>query len=383
MGLKIDDQEYTQRISNFKALVEREGLDAYIAGSVENAYYLSGLAYRPYERVFLVVVPLRDEPFLLVPKLEEEHATQVSSIKDVRSYFEYPSKAGEEWFDLLQGHLAGMETIGIESSLPAGIVDRVRSNGRRVKIVDLVEQLRIIKSPKEIEKMRFASKVADKIAQKLLKNSKEGAPLLSIIAPVTQELYSSVLGRIPDANLLVTTSTAAVWMGPISTMPHRAPSAFDAIKAGMVNVELIAVQADGYSAECERTFFSQRVDEGDAKIFGDMMEAREAALAEVRDGALCSAVDMAAKQLLVDRGYGTNILHRTGHGIGIGTHEEPWVAEGYDIELKENMVISIEPGLYFEGHGGFRHSDTVLVTASGYEILTRTPVDLASLTLPE
>ncbi|HMF34754.1 MAG TPA: M24 family metallopeptidase, partial [Candidatus Lokiarchaeia archaeon] len=109
----------------------------------------------------------------------------------------------------------------------------------------------------------------------------------------------------------------------------------------------------------------------------------ETALSEVGDGVLCSAVDLAARKVLIQKGYEENILHRTGHGIGIGTHEEPWIAEGWDYPLKENMVISIEPGIYFEGYGGFRHSDTVLVTKSGYELLTKTPVDLASLTITE
>jgi Xaa-Pro aminopeptidase len=170
-------------------------------------------------------------------------------------------------------------------------------------------------------------------------------------------------------------------MGAISTMPHRAPSAFDVIKAGVPNVELTTVQADGYSAECERTFFSKRAEDRAARIFNDMIEVREKALSELKADVLCSQVDSEVKNLLVKKGYEKNILHRTGHGIGVGTHEEPWVAEGWDYPLKENMVISIEPGIYLEGYGGFRHSDTVLVTKSGYEVLTKTPTDLNSLTI--
>jgi Xaa-Pro aminopeptidase len=379
MALRIDAHEYSQRVGNLRSLIESEELDVYVVGTVDNAYYLSGLAYRPFERVFFVVVPSSDEPFLLVPKLEEEHANQVSSIRDVRSYSEYPAKAGENWFAQLQKHLKKYRRIGVESSLPTGMLENIRSESRQVKVIDLVEQLRIIKSPKEVEKIRFAAKVADKIAQRLLKNSKEGAPLLTIIEPVSQEMYSTVLGKMPDANLLVTNSTAAVWMGAISTMPHRAPSAFDTIKAGIPNVELTTVQADGYSAECERTFFAKHVETRAGEIFEDMMQAREMALSKVRDGVLCSDIDSMTKKLLIDKGYQKNILHRTGHGIGIGTHEEPWVADGYDHLLKENMVISIEPGIYFQGYGGFRHSDTVLVTKSGYELLTKTLIDLTSL----
>ncbi|HMF34077.1 MAG TPA: aminopeptidase P family N-terminal domain-containing protein, partial [Candidatus Lokiarchaeia archaeon] len=190
MNLHIDSEEYSQRINKLRTLIEAEGLDVFIAGTVDNTYYLSALDYRPYERVFLVVVPLRDEPFLFVPKLEEEHAKQVSSIADVRSYSEYPAKAGQDWFVLLREYLKDYNNIGIESSLPIGVAQSIHGLENDTRVIDLVEQLRIVKSPKEVEKIRFASKVADKIAKRLLKNSKEGAPLLSIIAPVSQELYS-------------------------------------------------------------------------------------------------------------------------------------------------------------------------------------------------
>ena len=82
-------------------------------------------------------------------------------------------------------------------------------------------------------------------------------------------------------------------------------------------------------------------------------------------------------------GYGDEEqrLHRTGHGLGLGNHEAPWIAEGSDQVLEENMVISIEPGIYADGLGGIRHSDTILVTRDGYEILTKLPTDMDSLTM--
>ena len=113
------------------------------------------------------------------------------------------------------------------------------------------------------------------------------------------------------------------------------------------------------------------------------MEARNKALELVREGALCSEVDLAAKNSLIEMGYEKYLLHRTGHGIGIGTHEAPWIAEGYDKPLKENMIISIEPGIYIQDYGGFRHSDTVLVKKDGYELLTKFPRELEELIIPK
>jgi Xaa-Pro dipeptidase len=112
-----------------------------------------------------------------------------------------------------------------------------------------------------------------------------------------------------------------------------------------------------------------------------MREARKRAFALVRPGAPCAEIDAAANGFLRDEGYGDRLLHRTGHGFGLSTHEGPWVAAGSEEVLEPGMLISVEPGIYLPGTGGVRHSDTVLVTGDGYESLTRYPTDLESLTL--
>ena len=95
----------------------------------------------------------------------------------------------------------------------------------------------------------------------------------------------------------------------------------------------------------------------------------------------CAEVDTAATDFLRTEGYGDYLLHRTGHGFGLGNHERPWLAAGSTETLQANMVVSNEPGIYLPGVGGIRHSDTILITADGYENLTRYPVDLADLTI--
>ena len=110
-----------------------------------------------------------------------------------------------------------------------------------------------------------------------------------------------------------------------------------------------------------------------------MQEARRKAFELVRPGASCAEIDCRTKEFLQKEGYGDKLLHRTGHGFGLGSHEGPWVAEGSQETLQENMLISIEPGIYLPGVGGVRHSDTVLVTKAGYEVLTKYPTELDRL----
>jgi len=118
------------------------------------------------------------------------------------------------------------------------------------------------------------------------------------------------------------------------------------------------------------------------KLFALFMEARQKAYELVKPGIRAEEVDRQVLRIIQDAGYGGNILHRTGHGFGITGHEPPWVALGSDHVLETNMVISIEPGIYVEGVGGFRHSDTVLVTEDGCTSLTRFPDSPKDLVLP-
>lgn len=377
--MEISKEEYLRRIENLQKKLEEENLDAYLVSNWENIYYLTGLAYRPFERPFFMLVPRSDSPTLLVPKLEEEHAHDVARVGEVHAYWEFPAKEGKNWFDSLREIVKDYSSMGVESSLPLKYLRYLPE----VVAKDLVEDLRLVKSKKEIEKIAFASEVADRAVDVLIGNSAEGVIALTAIANVSTEVYMKVLGKIPNANLMVTGSTAAVWPAPISSMPHRAPGPFDVIKAGLPNVALATVQSDGYSGECERTFFATRVEDKAKRIFEDVMEARNKALEMVREDAVCSEVDLAAKNYLIEKGYKENLLHRTGHGIGISTHEAPWIAEGYNKLLKENMIISIEPGVYIKGYGGFRHSDTALVKKNGYELLTRFPRELEKLVIPK
>ena len=139
---------------------------------------------------------------------------------------------------------------------------------------------------------------------------------------------------------------------------------------------------DGYGVELERTFFLGAVPEPTKAPFDAMIAARARAYELARPGANLSDIDRAVRAVIADRGYGDRILHRTGHGFGITGHEAPYVAEGYDRALEPGMLISIEPGIYIPGIGGFRHSDTVLVTDAGCVPLTRAPESLADLTIP-
>ena len=128
-------------------------------------------------------------------------------------------------------------------------------------------------------------------------------------------------------------------------------------------------------------FFSIILTKDEHELFQHMMNARNAALGMLKSGVRAADVDAEARNYLIRYGLENHLLHRTGHGIGLGNHEAPFVAEGSSDILEENMIISIEPGIYIEGVGGYRHSDTVRITKDGYELLTRAPLEIDDVTI--
>jgi Xaa-Pro aminopeptidase len=170
----------------------------------------------------------------------------------------------------------------------------------------------------------------------------------------------------------------ACWPAPYSAQPHSIPPLGARLGKGPAQM-MCFLRVNGYAAECERTVFVRPPSREETELFGHMLAAREAAFAALRPGAPAAAADMAARTYFERHGLDGYMLHRAGHGIGLGNHEGPWLSEGSAHVLAENMIVSVEPGLYVPEIGGFRHSDTVLITKDGYERLTAQPTALADV----
>jgi Xaa-Pro dipeptidase len=202
-----------------------------------------------------------------------------------------------------------------------------------------------------------------------------------IYGEVVRAMMGKTLAEIPDANLLVCSFVGAVWPPSLSHDPHIVPTPFTAMTEGGPHVSIVTAQVNGYGVEVERTFFLGSVPEFAKRPFEVMMRARATAYDMLKPGAVLEEIDKKARQVLIKAGYEKNILHRTGHGLGITGHEAPYVALGDRRELEPGMLISIEPGIYIAGEGGYRHSDTVLITETGYARLTDAPDSLEGMTI--
>ncbi len=369
----ITNQEYLDRLAKLRQQVAANGLDAFIVSSTDSIFYLTGISYIPFERPFFIIVKPGGPAALLVPALENVHL-QGPNIDIVHSYWDYPSPAGQGWMERLHELLSGAKAVGVEPTLPLEIHERIKDFSVSVK--PLVEHLRLVKSPGEVQMIRQAAKYADLAVQKVIAATYYGVSDLELFSQ--GRAVQMQIMKDTEYDILTTSILCGAYPGPLSAQPHGVPTPAHRLKDGS-HIAGAAIRANGYSAECERTIFTSQPSGDLRDAFAAMVEARKRAFDLVRPGAACAEIDKAASGYLRDKGYGERLLHRTGHGFGLSIHEGPWVAEGSDDVLAENMLISLEPGIYLPGIGGVRHSDTVLVTRDGYETLTHYPADIESL----
>lgn len=375
--------EFQRRSQALVTAIGLAELDHYVVTTGENIFYFTGATFEPLERPFFLVVGADGSRRMLVPLLEAGHLHKAWGLADgsIASYREFPAPSGEGWPDrLLDGeYLSGR--FGFEPACTWEIGERLRAAGALA--VDLIEPLRIVKSPWEIAQIGRAARYADIGLSKVLRAAWAGATVAETYAP-TQSLLRQVIREVPDWDALATKVIAAAWPAPISAEPHSIPHLADRLGAGP-HVALVLTRINGYAAECERTFFTVKPTPDERELFHAMTRARELAFGMVRPGVSCAEIDACVNASLSSCGFSDlrTRLHRCGHGFGLGNHEPPWLAEGSTHLLAENMVISIEPGLYIENVGGYRHSDTVLVTADGYRCLTHSPTSLDELVLPK
>ncbi|TKJ19794.1 MAG: peptidase M24 [Promethearchaeota archaeon Loki_b32] len=372
-------EELSNRLKNIRRLMKEQNLDYYISFNPVNIYYLTNFAFYVHERPFILIIENEGLPKMVIPRLEKGHFESRALCElEFVVYYEFPAQKGENWNDYYQEQIRGDATVGIESELPIGIANK--TPGKKI-VSDIIDETRIIKTDYEIGRIYHACRVVNKGHRVLLKKCRPKVLEFALYKEVTDSMTSKIVQDIPHANFRATQTTGAVWPPSISHDPHLIPHIFKEMEEGGPHVSIVSAQVDGYGVEIERTFFLGHVPEETIKPFEVMFEARALAYSMLKPGTIMSEVDKKVRKLITEKGYGDYIIHRTGHGLGITGHEAPFLAEGYDKPLEKNMVISVEPGIYIPGIGGFRHSDTVLITEEGYQKLTKAPETLEEVTI--
>ena len=374
-----EKEELAGRLAKVRALMEEKEIDYYISFDPVNIYYLTNFANHVHERPFILILPRKGTPTMLCPLLESSHVKiRARCALEYATYYEVPSPNGQNWFDVYKTLIDQKAKVGIESVLPVGIANQ--TPGKHV-VADIIDDVRLVKTAYEIGRTVHACSIINEGHRKLLEITRPGVMEILIYGEVVREMMGKTLMEIPQANLIVSKFVGAVWPPSLSHDPHIVPTPFTTMEEGGPHVSIVTAQVDGYGVEVERTFFLGRVPEQARKPFEIVMKARALAYELFKPGAVLEEIDRKVRQVLIDAGYEDRILHRTGHGLGITGHEAPYIALGDSRKLLPGMLISIEPGVYIPGEGGYRHSDTVLVTETGCIRLTKAPETLEELTI--
>ena len=371
----ITKEEYYQRIKLTKKNISESNLDTLIISEEEDIYYLTGLTYKSLERLFLLVIKENDVTFI-VPKMELAHLKSVDNVSQIITYWEYPAIKNESWQEVLYQQIKTSNLVGIGNKTPFEIASYIISQNISITENSIIEKQRWIKSETEIKLIKNACDYCNKSIHQLNNSVYYGMSELEVFS-IGRSVQQKIIKE-TNFDYLATNILIAAWPSRISHQPHGNPKVSDILTDGS-HISLSFLRVNGYAAELERTFFTSKPTKKQVEIFDLMLEARQRCYAILKAGAIAEDIDLAAKNFLIEKGYKNHIMHRTGHGIGLGNHEGPYLAEGDKTILKENMVVSIEPGIYIEGVGGFRHSDTVRITKTGYEILTDCADDITSL----
>lgn len=396
--ITLSQSEYQNRIQKIRKELAKRQLNAlYLTGDT-SILYTTGFSHISTERPAALIVPLDGEITFMGPVIERDHIEAAAPIiKRIYSYLDYPGETHP--MDLFAGWLKeiglGNKSIGIDN--PAGASGRWGYTGspisekvpeaKFVKAKDIVESLRLIKSDEEITLIRESSKWATVAHRFLQKFTKPGLWDVEVSLKASLEASREMkkkLGLQYEKTRSGLGSATAGFRGQVgegSAIPH-AISIRRKIRKGDVLVTGAGADVGGYSAELERTMMMGKPTEKQEKYFEIMVKMQDAALDTFGPVVKCSDVDHATINVAREQGVADYLLHHTGHGIGLEGHEPPWLDQGNDELLRPGMVVSCEPGIYVPGFAGFRHSDTVLITKEGAELITSYPRDLRSLTIP-
>lgn len=380
-GINMDTKN---RLSRLRDYMQENKIELSIIVNPENQFYVSGFKAIIYSRPIILGIKL-DKTFLIVPGLEEEHSKAHANVDEIFVYYEQPEKInyGTSHLDHLKTQLSEYscgKKIGIEfNTMSVGLSSFIEVFG--YKVVDIckkITEMRYIKEEQEIEIMLESGKLVSLALKTSLENAKPGIAEMELDQFGNRFLLEEASKKYPNATIDIFV------MSPSGLHRTLMPHVFSNTRKFAENEIILhsrQVGLNGYRAECERTFFIGKPTNKQKDVFKVMVEAQRAALDFIRPGVMAKEVDMVARKIIQDNGYGEYSVHRTGHGIGLGLHEEPYLRFDSELLLQEGMAFSVEPGIYVPEIGGFRHSDTVILTKNGKVILTDYPSDLTSLML--
>ncbi len=354
------------RLQRAADAARQAGIDALLLTPGADLRYLTGYDALPLERLTCLVVPAHGEPVLVVPLLERlaAEASGAGSVVKILTHGE-SDDACAMTSDFIREAVNGSPSrVGLADRMWAEQVLRFRglmSGTEQVPAGSVLRELRLRKTPDEVDGLRRAAAAIDRVHGRMGEWLRPGRTEDEVGRDIAQAITDE--GHV-QVNFVIVAS------GPNGASPHHHTSA-RVIEAGdPVVVDIGGTMADGYCSDCTRTYVAGgHPDDEFARYYAVLLDAQQRSCESVRPGVTAESVDAAAREVIAAAGYGDNFVHRTGHGIGLEEHEDPYIVVGNDTLLDPGMCFSIEPGIYLPGRHGARIEDIVAVTDDGVERL--------------
>ena len=361
-----------ERLDAARTAARAAGVDALLLGPGADLRHLTGYEALPLERLTCLVVPADGPAALVVPALEAARATASPVARlpvDLVGWQET-----EDPYALVAGLLAD---AGVEPTRVA-VSDRMWAAQALALAAALpgaaltaagpvLRELRVVKNAAEVAALREAGGAVDRVHERVATWRLAGRTERHVAAEIAEALVAEGHARV---NFTIVAS------GPNGASPHH-ESAERVIEVGdTVVVDIGGTTAAGYCSDSTRTYAVGRVPDGVGEYYEALRAAQAAGVAAVRPGVTAESVDAACRDLLGEAGWAEWFVHRTGHGIGLEEHEEPWVVAGNREVLRPGMCFSVEPGVYLPDRHGARIEDCVVVTEDGVERFNTTTTEL-------
>lgn len=396
MMFSISETIYKRRLERVRRTLSRRKFDALYLTNGTSMFYLTGYSFISTERPAALVVPADGKITFLGPRLEEDHVPlKTSLIEDVKTYLDYPGEKHpiEHFAEFLKEMGLAKKRIGTDNRSGVLSMWGYRGSALTKKLPDskfadaseLVPNMRVVKSEEEIELIRESAKWANLSVSLLREYTAEGLWDVEVALAATRDTCGAMKKTLgpdyePKRAIYPVFAGFRGQIGAMSAIPHTMATRH-VIRHGDVVIPESTVDIGGYSCELERTMIVGTPSAKQERYFNVMLKAQEAAFEIFKHGAKCSDVDKATFNVFKKAGLTHMVKHHSGHGLGLEGHEPPWLDIGNNEPLKAGMVVSCEPGIYEAGFAGFRHSDTVLVTEDGAELITYYPRSLEELTI--
>lgn len=371
---RFDSGVYARRLAKAAAATAGAGLAGLVITPGYDLRYLVGSRAQTLERFTALVLPASGDPTVVVPRLELP-SLKGSAIAElgvaVRDWVD-----GDDPYQLVGAALGGAESAtAVTDSMPAlhllpladvlGILP--------ILATDVMRELRMVKEECEIDALRKAGAAIDRVHARVPEFLVPGRTEADVAADIAEAIVAE--GHSEVAFIIVGS-------GPHSADPHHGYSDRELQVGDIVVVDIGGAYEPGYHSDSTRTYSIGDPKTEVAQQYSVLQRAQRAAVDAVRPGVTAEQVDAAAREVLADAGLAEVFVHRTGHGIGLSVHEEPYIVAGNDLPLAAGMAFSIEPGIYFPGRWGARIEDIVVVTEDGAMSVNNRPHELIVVPVP-